>query len=163
MQNNQSNRDAELTKLMQSVMENYKHWLEIDTEYLPLQNLIREAVREYAAASPIKALFVFEGGCGTGITTEHILNASEKIHVVAVDSSPEMVAMTRQRIPSKYNGRWVACVDDFAAGLERITHADVIVSALTIHNLSKEERRELHHLISQKLRPGGYSLTETKL
>jgi trans-aconitate 2-methyltransferase len=91
---------------------------------------------------------VLDVGCGTGRVTETLLQLVPRGRVLAIDASPEMVALARQRLGERAQ---VWCQD--ALELEVNEPVDAIVSTATLHWVTDHDR--LWKQLAGALRSGG--------
>jgi tRNA (cmo5U34)-methyltransferase len=96
---------------------------------------------------------VLDLGAGTGLMTAFIAYSFPNAQIVMVDISNEMLARARERF--ELGGeRFRFEVADY--GVDPIQEKyDVVVSALSIHHLSDEQKRALFGRIHGALNPGG--------
>jgi trans-aconitate 2-methyltransferase len=87
-------------------------------------------------------------GCGTGRVTEMLLTLVPRGRVLAVDASPEMVALARRRLGDRAE---VWCQD--VLDLDLSEPVDAIVSTATLHWVTDHDR--LWARLGRALRPGG--------
>ena len=87
-------------------------------------------------------------GCGTGRVTETLLELVPKGRVLAIDASPEMVALARQRLGERAQ---VWCQDVLELDLSE--PVDAIVSTATLHWVTDHDR--LWKRLGHALRPSG--------
>ena len=91
---------------------------------------------------------VLDVGCGTGRVTEALLARVPHGRVLALDASPEMVALARERLGERAH---VWCQD--ALELDLDAPVDVIFSTAALHWVSDHDR--LWERLARALRPGG--------
>jgi trans-aconitate 2-methyltransferase len=91
---------------------------------------------------------VLDIGCGTGRVTEALLELVPRGRVLAIDASPEMVALARRRLRGRAE---VWCQDVLELDLEQ--PLDAIVSTATLHWVSDHDR--LWARLARALRTGG--------
>ena len=91
---------------------------------------------------------VLDVGCGTGRVTEALLSLVPRGRVLALDASPEMVALARARLGDRAQ---VWCQD--VLDLELDQPADAIVSTAALHWVSDHDR--LWARLARALRDGG--------
>jgi trans-aconitate 2-methyltransferase len=91
---------------------------------------------------------VLDVGCGTGRVTEALLALVPRGRVLAMDASPDMVALARERLGERAE---VWCAD--ALELEVQEPLDAIVSTATLHWVADHDR--LWPRLASALRPGG--------
>jgi trans-aconitate 2-methyltransferase len=91
---------------------------------------------------------LLEIGCGTGRVTERLLALVPHGSVLAIDASPDMVALARRRL----GGRATVWCED-ALELELADRVDAIVSTATLHWVGSHDL--LWRRLAQALVPGG--------
>ena len=115
-------------------------------------------------------IHVLDLGAGFGAISERILQHYPKSTLTCVDGSEAMVAHATKRL-SRYENRvkilkadlaepsWLTVLEHFTPA-KRINGGgfDAVVSAIAIHHLSHQRKRELYREIIQLLRPGGIFL-----
>src|ERR671923_340612 len=112
-------------------------------DYVELQ---RETAR---ATAGLRAERILELGIGTGETTRRVLELHPGASLTAVDSSAAMVARARETFPA---------ADLCLARLEDPLPDgpfDLVVSALAVHHLDADGKRDLFARVHDALRPGG--------
>ena len=91
---------------------------------------------------------VLDVGCGTGRVTEMLLELVPRGHVLAIDASPEMVALARRRLGDRAQ---VWCQD--VLELDVSEPVDAVVSTATLHWVTDHDR--LWKRLAHTLRAGG--------
>jgi trans-aconitate 2-methyltransferase len=91
---------------------------------------------------------VLDVGCGTGRVTESLLEIVPRGRVLAIDASPEMVALARARLGERVQ---VWCEDAFELTLAR--PVDAVFSTAALHWVTDHER--LWPRLAACLAPGG--------
>jgi tRNA (cmo5U34)-methyltransferase len=102
-----------------------------------------------ADATGSGAARVLELGVGTGETARRVLARHPGAEYVAVDSSPEMLAFARERLPGA-DLRLGRLEDPLPDG-----PFDLVASALCVHHLTQDEKRDLFARVHRTLIPGG--------
>lgn len=100
------------------------------------------------ATQGVAAHRMLELGTGTGETARRVLDLHPRAHLVGVDESEEMLAAARTRVTGEL---LVSRLED---ALPRGPF-DLVFSALAIHHLDGEGKRDLFRRVAQVLRPGG--------
>jgi trans-aconitate 2-methyltransferase len=91
---------------------------------------------------------VLDVGCGTGRVTEALLALVPRGRVLALDASPDMVALARKRLGDRAE---VWCQD--ALDLDLDEPVDAVLSTAALHWVSDHDR--LWARLARALRPGG--------
>lgn len=103
---------------------------------------------------PDQPTFLLDLGCGDGRLAALTLEARPSLaRVVAVDSSPPMLARAQSRFASQ--PRVTVRPWDLARSIQPLGHFDVIVSGLAIHHLEDDRKRALFAEVAGQLTPGG--------
>jgi tRNA (cmo5U34)-methyltransferase len=116
-------------------------------EEIPRFDEFQDAVA--AATGGFDAHAVLELGVGTGETTRRVLAVHPEASWTGVDASDQMLARAREAFPG---------ADLHLARLEDPLPDgpfDLVVSALAVHHLPADAKRDLFRRIAQVLRPGG--------
>ncbi len=103
--------------------------------------------------APDDAISVLDLGAGTGLLSLFVSDRHPQARLRLVDVSPEMLAVARDRFAAA-GERFEFEVKDFSAGPGPGWH-DCVVSALAIHHLSAQGKRDLFRAIHELLLPGG--------
>ncbi len=95
---------------------------------------------------------VLDLGAGTGILAEFFLKKHPSATMTLLDLSDEMLEVAKERFAEKSNVLYATgdYVDSDLPG-----EFDVIISGMSIHHLSPEQKETLYHRCFQALRPGG--------
>lgn len=117
-----------------------------DATSQPQQAWAQDVLQRLARVAPDAS--VLDVGCGSGRVTERLLALVPQGRVLAVDASPEMVALARRRLGP---GVRVWCGDALALTLDE--PVDVVFSTATLHWVRDHER--LWPVLARALRPGG--------
>ncbi|MBT3812781.1 MAG: class I SAM-dependent methyltransferase [Gammaproteobacteria bacterium] len=123
-----------------------------------MSQLVGMTVQEYADTHPGQVLSVLELGGGTGITTLAILNASDAVNVMSVDSEPTMQSQAKKSLMQwAKQGRLLFDGRDALTALKNTPDAsiDLMASAYTLHNFLDTYRAEVITEIFRVLKPGG--------
>ncbi len=116
-----------------------------DTTSAPQQEWASEVLARLEGVA--RDATVLDVGCGTGRVTEALLELVPKGRVLAIDASPDMVALARRRLGDRATV-WCQDVHD----LELDIPVDAIVSTATLHWVNDHDR--LWTLLAGALRPG---------
>lgn len=104
------------------------------------------------ALLPAPAVRIVDLGAGSGILTSFVLQALPAAHIHLVDFSSAMLSLARQRLGS--DQRLTFEVADYSSS-PLPDGVDCVISALSIHHLEDEAKRELFRNICSALNPGG--------
>jgi tRNA (cmo5U34)-methyltransferase len=105
---------------------------------------------------------VLDLGAGFGAITDEILTNFPRAIATCVDGSEEMITLARERL-EKYGDRTRVLLADLASASWRAGVGgpfDAVVSAIAIHHLSDDRKRELYREVFDLLRPGGLFLND---
>lgn len=114
--------------------------------------------REIAEAVPRDSR-VLDIGCGTGELLS--LLAKGGARVVAIDKSPEMVKIARERVAAESAGGDVSITQNTAMEIDRLyedAEFDAVVLSLVMSELTKEERNWVLNQCERILKPDGVLL-----
>jgi tRNA (cmo5U34)-methyltransferase len=109
--------------------------------YAELQDAIVEATRGLDVGDEL--------GIGTGETALRVLAVHPDVRWTAIDASEPMLARARERLPEA-DLRVARLEDALPSG-----PFDLVVSALTVHHLDAEGKRDLFRRVAGALREGG--------
>lgn len=93
---------------------------------------------------------VLDLAAGTGLLAEQILNTHPNARLTLLDGSPAMLEQARARLGQQASYMTGELKDPLPPG-----KWDAIVSALAIHHLEDDDKRDLYLRIRQALSPGG--------
>lgn len=119
---------------------------------------VGEFVGGWLPPYPHPRLTLLEIGCGTGITTAHLLSCRATIDIVGVDNAPAMLSQARQNLAAELeNGRLRLIENDALSHLQEIpaNSVDIVASAYALHNFLHGYRRQVLEEILRILKPGG--------
>jgi len=114
---------------------------------VPAYDELQQAVA--LAAHAVPATRVLDLGTGTGETARRVLDVHPDASLVAIDASPEMVALASTALPE---------ADVRIGGLEDALPPgpfDLVISALAVHHLPSAEKAQLFQRIAEALEPQG--------
>jgi len=135
---------------------NYDLATGITPHYHEVQKSLVSEVKKFCLNSKKKIIKVLEIGCGTGLTTELILNIDPRINVVGIDISFLMLEQAKSRLKSFLGSRLSLFLEDVNEFMENSTEKhDIIASAYTIHNLQNQDKKKLFSIIRKSLNPNG--------
>jgi tRNA (cmo5U34)-methyltransferase len=112
------------------------------------ERLQEETVR---ATDDLEPRRVLELGVGTGETAVRLLAAHPGASLVGVDASAEMLAAAAARLAGKRAELVVARLEDELPD----GPFDLVASALAVHHLEEEGKRDLFRRVAARLAPGG--------
>jgi len=127
----------------------YAHCYDRIAGLLPYQEMLDEVV---TALAPSRGMRVLDAGCGTGALADCLAAKCPDIELVAVDQSPAMIKLARERRVWPASFKFVeGSIEDVLVGDER--SYDRIASVNVIWTLPDPERTLRH--MTEKLRDGG--------
>ena len=113
---------------------------------LPAYDELQEQVAR--ASEGIAPRRILELGVGTGETARRVLAVHSDAKLVGIDASAEMLAVAREAVGGDLRvGR---LEDELPRG-----RFDLVVSALAVHHLDAEGKRDLFRRVAARVRPGG--------
>jgi tRNA (cmo5U34)-methyltransferase len=115
-----------------------------------LQNYYGAAV--WAAKAENNTPSILDIGAGTGLMSAMILQKFPGATLTLLDISENMLAVARKRFSQRENIRYL--VSDYSRSPLGGPY-DLVISALSIHHLTSEDKRKLFHNIFTALKPGG--------
>ncbi|MEX2212229.1 MAG: class I SAM-dependent methyltransferase [Gaiellaceae bacterium] len=115
---------------------------------IPAYDELQEQVAQAAAGLDVHE--VLELGTGTGETAERILGLYPEARLVGIDASAHMLAAARARLGSRPLLLVARLEDPLPPG-----PYELVVSALAVHHLDGEGKRDLFRRVARVLRPGG--------
>lgn len=91
-------------------------------------------------------------GAGTGLFSYFVYKVNPKLQYTLLDISPEMLAVAKKRFQGLSNFRYLE--NDYRE--KNISGKfDIIISSLSIHHLTDNEKSTLYERIYKALKPGG--------
>ena len=106
----------------------------------------------WAAESEKAEPEVLDIGAGTGLFSVYLLEKFPGAHLTLIDIAENMLEMARQRFAGREHTDYI--VRDYSSG-DLGGPYDIACSALSIHHLTREDKRRLFHRVYQALQPGG--------
>lgn len=111
-----------------------------------------------AVSSPIEktdeSLNILDLGCGTGLEIEALIQRVPNARITGVDVSENMLELLKKSYASYMNQ--ITLVEDSYLTMPFGTRTcDHIISAMSIHHLLRDAKRDLYVKIHSALKPGG--------
>lgn len=103
---------------------------------------------ETAAPEPV----ILDVGAGTGLLSAFLLEKFPDARLTLMDISENMLDLARKRFATRPDTEYIVC--DYSCS-ELGGPYDLVCSALSIHHLSPEDKRQLFGRIYRALKPGG--------
>lgn len=144
-----------LMKVKSQVPHRLDHY-DVQADLVVMKNA--ELQRELIDAIPYQRseTFVFADiGAGTGGSTLEVLKRFVNARAVVIDNSLTLLAKAKLKL-KKYSGRVTYLHVDARQWKPKAGTLDLVISGVTIHNLSHDEQRKLHEVIARAVKPGGY-------
>lgn len=134
--------------------EDYELWVGCDPDYEYLQRavgLLAECVSDPWYAN------IMDLGCGSGVTAERLLRATDHTDLIAVDIHENFLEAAQIRLEKVGKGEFSLYNMDILEALadKRFQGQWMITSVLTVHNLDKEYRAKLFPALYGCLAKGG--------
>lgn len=95
---------------------------------------------------------ILDVGAGTGLLSAYLLEKFPDARLTLMDISENMLDQARKRFAARPGTEYVVC--DYSRSALGGPY-DIVCSALSIHHLAPEDKRELFHRIYAALKPGG--------
>jgi ubiquinone/menaquinone biosynthesis C-methylase UbiE len=133
--------------------------------YRELNDALSGVIAAYAPKKPSGVLKTLEIGCGSGITTSHILSSRPDLTVIAVDNEPKMVGKVSENLAGHMGkGRLQVALADAREHLKGTSDGafEIIASGFTLHNMTASYRSELLAEIHRCLGQGGLFINTDK-
>jgi tRNA (cmo5U34)-methyltransferase len=103
-----------------------------------------------------RAIKVVDLGAGTGLFSKHVIDAFPNARFTLVDLAEKLLDVARQRFADKPAQFAYVCAD--YRELEPSPQVDVVISSLSIHHLTDEEKQDLFRRVFRLVRDGGVFL-----
>lgn len=104
------------------------------------------------AIPPINAPKILDIGAGTGLLSHLILNRFDNAQFTLIDISADMLSQARERFGDNDNFTYIEA--DYSS-YSFTKPYDIVVSSLSIHHLTDEEKAKLYKCIYTQLNNGG--------
>lgn len=106
----------------------------------------------WAMESPASDPAILDVGAGTGLLSAFLLEKFPGARLTLIDISEKMLEMARERFAARPETSYMIC--DYSR-TELGGPYDIVCSALSIHHLEPEDKRQLFRRIFTALQPGG--------
>jgi ubiquinone/menaquinone biosynthesis C-methylase UbiE len=123
-----------------------------------MSRLVGEFVAHWNTSALSEPFNILELGCGTGVTTLHLLNSGRNATLTALDNEPAMLNQARTSLVEALKEGRLHLVENDAWSYLRETPAqsfDIVASAYTLHNFLNGYRDSVLEEIHRVLKPGG--------
>jgi tRNA (cmo5U34)-methyltransferase len=111
---------------------------------------VATTVMPFAGDKPIRVLDL---GAGTGLFSQHVLQTYPNATFVLTDVAAKMLEVAEQRF-AEQTGQFEFVVEDYRQ-LQAVEDFDLVISSLSIHHLTDEEKQRLCQQVYTALREGG--------
>lgn len=125
-------------------------------------NLLAKYIKSRYPSDYLGPINVYEGGCGTGLTTKVLLDIDPRVRVFAIDNEPVLLDQARESF-KEYGERVNFIESDLLEAIENLNELDIFVSVFTIHNMLPEYRENLFGKIGEKMKSGGLLINGDKI
>ncbi|WP_055475756.1 class I SAM-dependent methyltransferase [Gordonia sp. HS-NH1] len=113
--------------------------LDLDAELMA--DYLEDAARLIEESSTHAPARIADLGAGTGTGTEALARHFPQAQIIAVDGSPDMVALVERRARAGgFAGRVTAVVADLDDGLPPLGSPDVVWAAMSLHHVADPQR-----------------------
>lgn len=128
----------------------YDEWIKIA---LPDYDAIFSVAKDLIPFGLDENIDVLDLGAGTGLFSQHLLEKYPQARFKLIDVAEEMLAIGRERFKDKIE-QFQFVVDDYRK-IDFAAEFDLVVSSLSIHHLTDEEKQDLFRKIYTALCEGG--------
>jgi tRNA (cmo5U34)-methyltransferase len=123
-------------------------YLKLMREEMPDYDRLQDEVARVSAGLRVRR--ILDLGTGTGETAARVVALYPEAALVGIDESAAMLARARSRLGDRPDLRVGRLEAPLPAG-----GFDLVVSALAVHHLVSNEKRDLFRRVAGALRPGG--------
>jgi len=128
----------------------YDNWMQIA---LPNYSEIFSVAVDLLPFEMHEPITVLDLGAGTGLFSWHVLEQYPAARFTLCDLAPKMLEIARQRFES-FDGQFVYQVEDYRDFTPDLPF-DLVISSLSIHHLTDEDKAALFQRIYALLKPDG--------
>ena len=137
-------------KAFNNVAQQYDDWIQ---NALPGYDEIFSTAVELIPFDRQRKIEVLDLGAGTGLFSQHVLEAYPKANFVLIDLAEEMLGIARNRFANSSNS--LEFIRGDLTQLDYSARFDLVISSLAIHHLSHEGKQKVFKRIFDALRSGG--------
>ncbi len=131
-------------------IEYYDDWMK---KALPNYNDIFNTAQDILSFDRASSINVLDLGAGTGIFSKHILKKYPNANFVLYDLADKMLEVAKNRF--KHNHHQFEFVIGDYRDIQGTSEFDLVISSLSIHHLTNDEKRNLFRSINRILRNQG--------
>ena len=128
----------------------YDEWVRIA---LPDYDAIFSVAQDVIPFKIERRIDVFDLGAGTGLFSQHVLEKYPQARFTLIDVAEEMLAVAEQRFQAN-SDQFKFVIDDYRE-INFHEEFDLVISSLSIHHLTDDEKQDLFRRIHTSLRKGG--------
>lgn len=139
-----------IAQAFDATVEYYDDWMRVA---LPSYDGVFAAALEQIPIEKKASIRVLDLGAGTGLFSWHVLEEYPNAVFTLCDLAPRMLEIARQRFAS-YPGQFTYLIEDYRQ-ISANHKFDLIISSLSIHHLSHDDKRALFENIHSLLNEGG--------
>jgi tRNA (cmo5U34)-methyltransferase len=100
-----------------------------------------------------QGLTILDLGAGTGLFSYHVFQRYRNSRYTLVDVAEQMLALSKKRF-EELSGQFSYITGDYRTTFP-VSQFDLIISSLSNHHLTDDEKKKLFKEIYRKLKPGG--------
>jgi tRNA (cmo5U34)-methyltransferase len=139
-----------ISKAFDKTVAYYDDWIK---NALPCYNEIFSVAKESIPYTPDERINVLDLGAGTGLFSWQVFAIFKEAKFVLMDVSEKMLNVAKERF-SATSANVELVVQDYAKGLVAGEY-DLVISSVSIHHLSDQEKKVLFARIYSALKPAG--------
>lgn len=128
----------------------YNDWMKLA---LPNYNDIFQTALEIIPFERTTHIHVLDLGAGTGLFSKHVFDKYPNARFVLYDMADKMLELARERFKNRPD-QFEFIIDDYR-NLPENRQYDLVISSLSIHHLTHEDKKDLFRLIKRILKNHG--------
>jgi tRNA (cmo5U34)-methyltransferase len=128
----------------------YDAWIRMA---LPDYDAIFQTAQDLIPFQVDKSIDVLDLGAGTGLFSQHVFEKIPEARFKLIDVAEEMLAVAEQRFQGDIE-KFQFIVDDYRT-IDYAAEFDLVISSLSIHHLTDDEKQDLFQRVHNALRKDG--------